>query len=60
VAAPRERLFSFIGFTVTPGKIAESEVAADPESLRQLDLRSSMTDDQRRSRSRRHKDAELP
>jgi RNA polymerase sigma-70 factor (ECF subfamily) len=38
VVAPRGRLFLVLGFTITNGKIAEIDVIADPDRLRQLDL----------------------
>ncbi len=38
VMAPRGRLFLVLGFTFSDGKIAEIDVIADPERLRELDL----------------------
>jgi RNA polymerase sigma factor (sigma-70 family) len=38
VVAPRGRPFAVIGFTVARGKIAEIDILADPDRLRQLDL----------------------
>jgi RNA polymerase sigma factor (sigma-70 family) len=38
VVIPRGRPFSVMGFTVRDGKIAEIDVIADPERLRELDL----------------------
>jgi hypothetical protein len=36
--APRGRPFAVVGFTVTDGKVAEIDLLADPERLRELDL----------------------
>jgi RNA polymerase sigma factor (sigma-70 family) len=38
VVAPRGRPFAVAGFTVTEGKVAEIDLLADPERLRELDL----------------------
>jgi RNA polymerase sigma factor (sigma-70 family) len=38
VVAPRGRLFTVLGFTISAGKIVEIDVIADPGRLRQLDL----------------------
>jgi RNA polymerase sigma-70 factor (ECF subfamily) len=40
VVAPRGRLFSVMGFTVTRGRIVAIDTLSDPERLRQLDLAS--------------------
>ena len=39
VVAPRGRLFSVMGFTVTDGRITQIDARVDPERLRPLDLR---------------------
>jgi RNA polymerase sigma factor (sigma-70 family) len=39
VVAPRGRPFAVAGFTVADGKIAEIDLLADPDRLRELDLR---------------------
>jgi RNA polymerase sigma-70 factor (ECF subfamily) len=38
IAAPKERVFSLTGFTVSGGKIVAMDILADPERLRRLDL----------------------
>lgn len=38
VVAPRGKLVMVLRFTITGGKIAEIDVVADPERLRQLEL----------------------
>jgi RNA polymerase sigma-70 factor, ECF subfamily len=44
VVAPHGRPFSVLAFTVTDGKIAEIDVFADPERIRQLDLGALLGD----------------
>jgi RNA polymerase sigma-70 factor, ECF subfamily len=44
VVAPHGQPFSVLAFTVTGGKIAEIDVFADPERIRQLDLATLLTD----------------
>jgi RNA polymerase sigma-70 factor, ECF subfamily len=44
VVAPHGQPFSILAFTVTSGKIAEIDVVADPERIRQLDLAGLVTD----------------
>jgi RNA polymerase sigma-70 factor (ECF subfamily) len=38
VVMPRDRPVAVIGFTVVDGKVAELDVLADPERVREVDL----------------------
>jgi RNA polymerase sigma-70 factor (ECF subfamily) len=44
VVAPHGQPFAVLAFTVTSGKVAEIDVFADPERIRQLDLAALLTD----------------
>ena len=50
-ASTRGRLFRALRFTITGGKIAQVDVIADPEHLRQLDLAVLDDGDERMSSS---------